>query len=260
MKLGCSARPEEVALVKELGFDFVELPAKVVAAMPEAQFQALAEELRRLALPCSNFNAYCPPEIQMIGPERDPERNRAYARAVARRAQVLGVRCVCVGSPRSRTLPPGYDPAAAVDQLADFLADTAREFADAGAKPAFEALGTCYCNFFNRMEELPALMDRFPGGEIGLMADFYNMERSGEGDLSLEPYLPHILHVHISDDAGDPSKRDFFDPARFPIHRRRLLALAALGYDGTVSIEIDMPVRRAEAAQSLAFLREVFPR
>lgn len=256
MKIGCCARPEEISLVKELGFDYVELSGKVISAMNEDCFQALVSQLSQLELPCRNLNAYCPPEVQMAGPAYNKNANRAYAESLAGRAMALGVQCVCVGSPLSRRLPENFDRKLAVDQLTGFLSDMAEVFSSAKIKIGFEALGVCYCNFFNHMEETLPLLDRFPAGTIGLTVDFYNMEQSGEEELPLGPYLPHIVHAHISDDAGAPDKRDFLIPSRFPIHHRRLRRLISGGYDETISLEIDLPVRRTEAIRSLQLLRE----
>ena len=44
MKIGCCARPEEISLVKEAGFDYVELAGKTLASMEESRFKALESE------------------------------------------------------------------------------------------------------------------------------------------------------------------------------------------------------------------------
>lgn len=256
MKIGCCARPEEISLVKEAGFDYVELAGKTLASMEESRFKALVDKLGSLDLPCWNLNACCPPQIHMAGPLYHREINRAYLQKLASRASVLGIRCVCVGSPMSRILPEGFDRKLAEEQLVAFLVDMTEVFSPIGVRIGFEPLGTCYCNFFNYMEETPPLLAHFPRELVGLTVDFYNLEHSQEADRPLDAYLPRIFHVHISDDAGSPSQRDFLIPGKYPIHQARLRRLIDSGYHGSVSIEIDKPVRLPEATVSLQLLRK----
>ena len=225
--------------------------------MEESRFHSLANDLQHLNLPCWNLNACCPPEIHMAGPEYHREANRAYLKMLAFRSNLLGVHCIGVGSPLSRTLPAGFDRKLAEEQLVVFLADMLEIFTPIGIRIGFEPLGICYCNFFNHIEETASLLFRFPRDSFGLTIDFYNLEHNQEADLPLGPYLSRIFHIHVSDDAGSPSQRDFLLPEKYPVHSARLCRLIDSGYHGTISIEIDCPVRLPEAAASLQMLRTV---
>lgn len=156
--------------------------------------------------------------------------------------------------PGSRRLPVDFNRETAWDQARAFTAGTAELFARFGIRVGFEALGPCYCNFINRVQEASRMAGQLSG--VGLTLDFYNMEQSGEADCPLLPYAHQILHVHLSDDLGSPQQRSFLRPEKHALHRSRIKRLAEAGYDGTLSLEVDVPVG-PEAARSLAFLREL---
>lgn len=254
MKFGCSAQVSELSAVHALGFDYVELRGRELAALTPVQLDFVAAELERLHLPCLALNAYCPPDVVIAGPGFDLSRARSYAEALALRASRLGVLSVGIGSPGSRRLPVDFNRETAWDQARAFTAGTAELFARFGIRVGFEALGPCYCNFINRVQEASRMAEQLSG--VGLTLDFYNMEQSGEADCPLLPYAHQILHVHISDDLGSPQQRSFLRPEKHALHRSRIKRLAEAGYDGTLSLEVDVPVG-PEAARSLAFLREL---
>lgn len=257
MLFGYCAPVAELEAVSRAGFDFVELRGKEVAALSEADFAALCALLARLGLPCRGFNAYCGSEITIAGPRYDRQANRAYAALLARRGRALGIAQAGVGSPFSRRLPEGFDRALASRQVAEFLADADEFFAPEGIRVGMEALAPEFCNCVNLCDEAADLARAVPGGRVGLILDFYNMERNGEAERELDSLLPLILHVHISDDAGDPFRRSLPRPEKYPLHRQRLLRLRRAGYDGSVSIETDLPLDETAGAEALAFLRSL---
>ncbi len=255
MKVGCTAHIPEIPAIHAMGFDFVELRGREVSALSGPEMDALEQQMDQLSLPCLSLNAYCPPGIVIAGPGFDLRRGRDYAEALARRAARLGVAVIGIGSPSSRRLPEGFDRRLAWEQARAFTSETAEAFAKYGIKTGFEALGFCYCNFINRVEEALKLSESLDHAHAGLTLDFYNMERAQEDSMALDRCAPHILHVHISDDLnGDPEKRAFLRADRFAVHRERLRRLVAVHYDGTLSLEVDIPSGPA-AAESLAFLR-----
>ena len=254
-RFGCVIVPEDYPLIEAAGYDYVEFSGRAVCAMPPGEFAALRRMLSQGALPCRGFNAYCPPEVRIAGPGFAPEPAREWARRGAERAAILGVRVVGVGSPFSRDLPAGFPVERAWAQAAEFFAVTGEVFAQAGVQVCVEALGPCYCNFINKLEEAAKLARMVAMPNVRLALDFYNMEHSGEADIPLEPYVADIAHAHISDDAGDPCKRWFLRPDKRALHIARLRRLYAAGYRGAMSVEIDLRVDPGEAAASLEILR-----
>ncbi|MDR2503962.1 MAG: sugar phosphate isomerase/epimerase [Deltaproteobacteria bacterium] len=256
MLIGCTAETNELDLVANAGYDYVELGAKNVRQLDQRGRADLARQLEKLRLPCLYFNRYCPPEVIIAGPGFDEKNVGQYARDCLSAALTLGVQGVGIGSPLSRRLPAGFDPRLALKQFRSFLRVTTDILGQKDITVCVEALGLCYCNCVNYVEEAAALARELDSPHLGLVIDFYNMEFNGEGDLDLTGYLPLIRHAHISDDQGRPDQRAPLIKERRHIHLRRLRRLKEAGYDISVSLEVDLPVVLETAKENLRFLRE----
>lgn len=256
MRIGCVVVPGEAALAAACGFDYVELSGKAVAAMGEREFSALRAELDAARIRCEGFNAYCPPEIVIAGPGADPKRAAEYAQRLLPRARALGVRRLGVGSPLSRALPGGYPAERARREMTRFFRATGEAFAPAGVDVCVEALGRCYCNCVNLVSEAIDVARGAALDNVGVVVDFYNMEREGEdGRAFLPEEMAWIWHAHTSDDDGSPQARSFLREDRAPRHAARIRKLLRAGYAGDITLEIDVPLDRARAQSSLAILR-----
>lgn len=255
MKFGCCAKVEEIDALVRTGYTFTEFPGKEIAAMTENDFVRLAKKMKQYGLSCVGFNAYCPKEIVIAGAGYDREATKAYARLLAERGSHLGIRQIGVGSPFSRYLPLGYDRKLAFTQVREFIMDSAEILNPKGIKVGLEALAGCYCNCVNTCEEALRIIQSADNPGVGLILDFYNMERQGEADRELDSLIPYILHTHISDDDHDPFRRAALKPERYAIHLKRLLRLQEAGYTGTVNVEMDLPLNDAELLEMQAFFK-----
>ena len=249
MLFGYSALPEYCMAAKETGYDYVELPGKIIAAMSDREFTAFAD---KLSIPALRMNAFCPPEVVIAGPGYDIELVRQYAKGLAPRAAALGVEMAGIGSPMSRNLPKGFDRALARNQIKEFLIETACIFDHYGIYVCLEALASCYCNTVNTLKEAVEIVRILDCHNIKIVLDFYNMEHMGEDDISDVPFI----HVHISDDDGSPSLRSYLKPEKREIHQNRLRKLTESGYDGCVTLELDVPYDPLRAAYSLDIQRQ----
>lgn len=258
MLVGCAARIDEYNLVSKSGFDYIELAGKAVAILNDDDFEKLWITVRDGLLPCLALNAYCGPDIVIAGPGFSLSKAREYASWLAQRADKLGVRVVNIGSPKSRILPEGYDRRLAAEQLRQFFSATADEFARYGITVTVEALGYCFCNFINSLDEALSVVKDVDRSNLKLVIDYYNMRQSNEENKDITPFLPYLAHVHTSDDAGSPQLRSFFNKDRFSAHERLLANLKQCGYDGTITIEVDVPFDTDEAVSSLELIKRAW--
>lgn len=242
--------------MEKAGLDYVEFSGRNVCAMEENAFLKLRCMIKSGALPCLGFNAYCPPDVRIAGPGFSKEAAREYAKRCLHRAAELNVQVVGIGSPMSRNLPEGYDRNLAIRQAEEFFAVTAEVFAEQNIYVCVEALGICYCNFINRLQEAQGIVRAVNMENLKLVLDFYNMEHSGEADHPLFPFINDIVHAHISDDAGSPQKRWFLRPEKRNLHTARIRRLMKEGYLGAMTLEIDLPADLFEAKQSLCILKD----
>lgn len=257
MSAGISIVPGEAALAHACGFDYVELAGKCVQAMSAREFDALRRELDDAGIGCRGLNAYCPAELVISGPGANADAASSYARRLLPRARALGVKVVGIGSPFSRILPDGYDRVMARHQAIHFFRATGEVFAMAGIQVCVEALGRCYCNWINRVDEAIEIAQAVASAGVGVVVDFYNMEHEGEANRSFsEGEMGRILHAHLSDDDGSPQRRSFLRPAQADGHIARIRGLCAAGYAGDFTLEIDVPLDPARAMASLAIMRQ----
>ena len=240
----------------DAGYDYIELSGKVVCAMSPQEFSAAERAVRDGPLPCKGLVAYCPPTVIIAGPGYTASAARAYAQTCAERAARLGAGRVGIGSPLSRTLPDGYDRELAFQQAVEFFAVTCGAFSEYGIDVCVEPLGYCFCNFINTLKEGADLQKAVGAPNMKMILDFYNMEKAHEPETDIAEYLPLVAGVHMSDDAGSPWRRWFLKEDRAAIHRQRVRKLAALGYKGDLSIEIDLPVDTDAARQSLSIVKQ----
>lgn len=257
MIYGCSANPEDIQQIKAIGFDYIELKGSYITLLNDYDFESLSDFIHNLDIPCYGINAYCPSGIKMVGSGVDNDKTRKYAEVCAKRSFLLGAKVVGIGSPFSRMLPTYKSLLTAKAQMIEFLKITTEVFAFYDITVCLEALGKCYCNFINYIDEAFEYVTHINHSHLGLVLDFYNMDQNHEADIDLTPYINHIKHVHISDDAGDPRKRYFLHPDKTLIHQRRMNQLRSLGYTQGISLEVDLPVNCSDAAASLAVLRYI---
>lgn len=259
MQIGCGLiRREDITMAKEAGFDYVELMGKHLAVLSEDEFSKIAGELECLDLRCVGINGYCPKEIVISGPGFHAKKAEAYARHLAERASVIGTRFVGIGSPNSRILPLGFPEQLAVEQLKEFLKITAEQFSRYDITVCLEALAPCYCNFINRTDDAIRIVRDIGWESIRVVLDYYNMEFTKEADDNPEKWLEYTAHVHISDDDGNPYLRSFFKEDKISVHKERLEKLYDAGYDGTVTIEVDIAVDRRRAEKTGKTVRDSF--
>jgi len=257
MLIGCTGRPDEYRELSETGFDYTEFPCRVICQMNDDDFLSLRNQVDEISFPVLGMNIYCPPEVVIAGPGFDEDIVAVYARKAAGRAGALGVRFIGIGSPKSRILPEDYDLISARKELMTFLKITSEEFGNFGIKTTLEALAPCFCNFVNTLPEAYEIVKEFDDENIGLVADFYNMEHSGEADIDLSKYIDKVFHMHISDDDGAPTKRSYLKPEKLSIHASRISRLQQSPYNGMITIEVDVPFDKMRAENNLSFLKSL---
>lgn len=260
MRYGIVITPGEYEQASRSGYDYVEFGGRQIAAMTDAEFDALCGRIQACAKPCGGLNAYCPPEVAIIGQTYERAKAQEYAKRLAKRAKVLGAAVVGVGSPKSRMLAAGYPYDKAWDQAREFMQVTADAFGKYDIRVCVEALGTCYCNFINRLSEAAKLCVAAHRPNLGVVVDFYNMEHQQEADIALTPYAGRIYHAHISDDAGSPQQRAYLKADKVRQHNARLKRLSDTGYNGGVTLEIDVAYDWKAAEESLSLMKQAIQR
>ncbi len=255
MKLGVCTGFENLQAAADAGFDYVECALNALAALPEAQFRALAERREDFPVPVAKCNCFLPGEIKAVGPEADARALDEYLERALSRAHALGIELAVFGSGGARGVPEGFPYAEAWRQIASFL----RRAADYGRKYriaiAIEPLRREECNILNYVSEAVLLSALLDLPEIGVLGDTFHMRSGAEPWPALTQAGERLLHVHVSHELSDLSGRVFPSEGDGTDYEEIFAALRAGGYAGDVSVEAGTTDFAADAARAVRCLR-----
>ncbi|MBR1456140.1 MAG: sugar phosphate isomerase/epimerase [Oscillospiraceae bacterium] len=237
MLFGCCIKNvEDVARVRDAGYDYFEFSAAALAAMSAAEFEALVQASEAARLPCLGLNSFSSGTPALIGHAFSLEELGDYLLALCRRAGRLGVKTLGIGAPKARILPEDYPRAVANTQMREFLVLASLIAEHQGIRLVLEALHDRSCNYLNTVEEALIYLKAARLDDVGLVLDFYHMEVMGEGLDRIALAAPRLLHTHIST-CGPALERSFPLMDELEKYRAILTALREAGYDGTLSVE-----------------------
>jgi sugar phosphate isomerase/epimerase len=252
--IGYCATLKELEATKAAGFDYAELRVSEVAALPDADFEALVERVRRLGLPTPVANYFIPGSIKVTGPTADPAVEMAYVGGAFKRMARLGAGIVVFGSSSSRNVPPGFARDVAMGQLVAFCRRIGPVARANGITVAIEPLRRQESNIINTAAEGLDLVSAVSDPNFELMVDFYHLAIEKEDPAILIKARDHIRHLHMANPVGRvfPLKWEEYDYVKF------FETLRATGYQGRISIEANATDFAVEAPQSIALLRRAF--
>jgi len=255
---GCLVSPADplgadiVEQLAALGYDYIELSLRDLAALPEGAFADLASRLRRAGVPCEACNNFFPPEIRLTGPAADLPAALGYARAALARAARLGVTVVVFGSSGARNVPAGFPHDTAWSQLRALLAGLGPIADEHGITIVVEHLNRGESNILNSIAEGWRLAQEVAHPRVRMLADAYHVRQENEDPAILATLGPALMHVHVAERAervfpsgDDAALADFFAKLR------------ATGYARRCSIEGYTKDFSADAARALRVCREL---
>lgn len=233
-QFGVCVNLEQMELPAAAEFDFIELTA-LAALEPDksdAEWEPTRERLQALPQPRLVCNQFFPGVAHLVGPERDIVWAIEWADRVFERLARIGGRVQVLGSGQARTPPAGYPLERAVEELKELVRRIAPLAARHGVRIAVEHLRKEETPVLNTVVETAALVREVNHPAVGLLVDAYHMVQMGEPWSVLGEVGGLVVHTHWAA-AG---KR--MDPVSQQADVRPFLrALAAIGYDGTLSLE-----------------------
>jgi sugar phosphate isomerase/epimerase len=265
MRIGCCAGLADAELVRDAGYDYIELPTgTLMSAETEEEYRHVMRQIAAIGLPIDACNVFIPANLKITGPDVEQELLWSYAALALQRMSEIGVRVCVFGSGGARSIPEGFDRATALDQLQVFLEHVQTESVKHNVRVVIEPLNTLESNVFNSVSE----SDRFNGTRgltgIGVLADLYHISMEHEGFDGTRDADGRLWHAHVADaDRRPPGEGAGADYAAF------FRTLKQIGYPGTISVEArwqssrgdelrgtDDPDRETEHHRALAFVRQ----
>jgi len=252
MQFGVCATMDKASLLKQTGFDFIELPVQRTFR-PESPDEAVEETLRQaeaLPLPARAGNSFLPAELKVVGPQVDAERLARYVEAACRRAARAGVQFIVFGSGRARWIPDGFDRAKAERQLVEFGRMAGPIAQRHGIVIVAEPLRREESNTLNTVGEAADLAREVGHANFALLVDAYHWAWEKDSSEAIVANGALLRHAHLS--VYGPRAAPGAVPCDFSEFFR---ALKAAGYAGGLSLECRWQDLEAEAPGALAELR-----
>ncbi len=220
MKLGVCASPYELPLIRELGFDYIEMNFSAITTASEEDFRAMATAVEREGLPAEACNGFFPGDMILHptathSPGDILRAVAAYAERGFARMASLGARVAVLGSGKARRIPDGDAPLAeryarAEEQFVRVLSVCGNVAAKHGIRVAVEPLSRAETNFLHTVAEGAALARRVDHPAVGVMVDFFHLAANGDDLTALLAAGDALLHAHVArpGDRGAPTEAD----------------------------------------------------
>ena len=234
----CAHAPDLAADAREAGFDYVEanVPGFVRPSESESAFEDTVASFRDAGIPVEAANLFLPQELRCTGPDAVPDRIVEYSETVFRRLGKAGVPILVFGSGGARKIPEGWPREKADEQFVSLLSRIGPIAEAHGVRIAVEPLARVECNYLNTVDEGARLARESGSPAGGVLADSFHWARNGEPADTILAAKDRFLHCHVATlpNRKAPGMEDY---DFLPFFR----ALAAIGYDGRVTIEGGLP-------------------
>ncbi len=248
--------------LKEMGYDYIEVPTNRVSLLSEQEFAEGTRILRECGLICRTCNDFMPMQFRVVGEELTPKKKleEYFQRAFFRIGQNgLGAQVVGFGSPWCRTVPEGFLYETALEQMTEFLQNIGDMARREGLVIGVENNNHTETNMMNRLADIAMVTERAGLPNVGILCDYYHLRFEGEAPDAPLQFAGRIVHTHIA----KLEKRGYVTDTEgeLPYMTEYAKALRDIGYDGGISLEArpDPAVPwKEEAAQNLRVLREIF--
>ena len=259
MRYGICAEMSDYGLLKELGYDYIELRGAYVAGLSDGETEELAQTIRQGGLPCIGFNALVPGDVTFCGDKFDEKIAGEYAEMIAKRLSMLGGRALGLGSPGSRKLPEGYDRTLALEQGKKFVRIFCAAAKKYGLVANWETLNHVDCQFGTVLsDDIRMVRELRAEGidNLGMVCDLYQLMVN---DTPAEAYAEGadlFTHLHI---AQPPYEfRGYPTKDMIPTYRELLAPVLKAGNASSISIETSGAHTVAKnGAEGLKVLREL---
>ena len=254
MKIGCCVSLwEELALqLPAAGADYGEGGFSSLRDKTLEQVKSRAGQLARAGLDTPVMNLLFPGDFQLAGPQAEFSTVDRYLEENLPKAAAFGVKTLVFGSGGARRVPEGFPQEEAFAQLVELCRDH--------IAPAVEAQGMVCCleplnrketNILTTSGECFRLVEAVNHPNLQLLVDLYHFDLEGESLSALEGYRGRLGHCHIASAQNSrlvPQPWDGQDYLPF------FQALAAMGYEGRLSLEGDTRGGLPQIRSSLAYL------
>lgn len=250
MRFGCCAGLDQMRIVQDAGYDYIELAvATVKAEAPDADFEPVIEQVRSFDIAPEAWNCLMPGDIKVTGSEVDKYRIERFLRTAFERIEELGGEIVVLGSGGARNVPDGFPMDEAREQLVEFVTLAGQIAGARGITIAIEPLNSRGCNIINSVREGMEFVRAADHPFVKVLADIYHMQEDNEPMEHIIEAANDLVHVHTGD-----SGRYYPGSGTYP-HREFFETLRSIGYNDRMSVECNWNDFASECKKAIEFLR-----
>lgn len=222
-----------IRMIKEAGFDYVEMRAMLMASLSDEEFDKLCNTLEELELACDCSCALFPKTIRVTGKDRNYDEIAAYIEKTFSRCARLNVKKVVFGSAPARALDDETDEETGYAHITDVIKKIivpACEKYDITV--VMEPLRADACNFIHTLADGAKVVEMVNSPYIQLLGDTIHMMTNEDNCDDIIKYKDILKHVHIAE------LQRVLPEDEYSEYVTKVLAnLKAIEYDGTISFE-----------------------
>lgn len=243
---------ELIKMIKEAGFDFVEMRAMLVESLSDEEFEKLANLLEELQLGCEVSCALFPRTLRVTGKDVDEKAIEAYLEKTFARLKRLGAKKVVFGSAPARALDEettqdmGYEQ---ISKICKEIIVPACEKYDITV--VMEPLRAAACNFINTLADGMRVVKAVNHPRIQLLGDTIHMMSNNDNPEDVINFKDSLKHVHIAELERMLPEDGYSEFVQTVINN-----LVKTGYEGTISFETKNGEGLESMKKALALLKK----
>ena len=252
MRFGICTDPENIELLEQTGYDYIELNASKMLTLSEEELAAVKEKLDISNIKCEAVNVLFPKTMSIVGGETTDEELTEFLHKAMKMIQYLGAEVAVFGSGKVRKCPEHLKLGQGYQELVKKVRLTGEIAAQYGVKIVIEPLSRIETNLINTMSEGAILESDVNHENVGLLSDFYHVMTNHDSIESMGS-IKQFGHIHIAAAHG----------RRYPLseegeeYREFFRTLKKIGYTGRVSIEGKTDEIEKDAVTALALLKKL---
>lgn len=200
---------ENIARVKEAGFDYVELPLNDLIALTRIEFDHILELLIKNDIRCETLNQALPQGMRIVGHNINECAICDYLDRAEKVIHTLSAKRIIFGCAASKNLAEGEHRTMAIEQTVHFLQMFSDRLHPTHEIIAIEPINRLEANFITNLKEAQELKLYTGRENIGICADYFHMVTEHEPWEMLKNVANSVVQLHFCQtDRGLPFYMD----------------------------------------------------
>lgn len=246
---------KELDLIKECGYDYLEIKLSQLTALSDAEFNEFLEFYKTVDLPAPVCAYFFPGNMRIIGNLYDEKEFKDYAEMAVARANKFGVKTLVVGSGIARSAPFGMDKNEGKAQFTKCLKYILEQCKKYDIILCLEHLNRLESNMITSFREGCELCREINSDHLKMILDFYHFNIGNEDFALINQYKDLIVHTHYATPLG----RSMPDPLEIDEVMETLDFVKIFGYNELMTMECrqtEFPTKTKEYKDIITLIKE----